>query len=173
MTGIILQQSSNPEAADLRVCSETDSLCSFHAQQQEADEWITLAFIQMQAMRKGERQSDQVAGSESFCPPQIQYVYDRCVLPRRGWFSSLLCHWWSLPCSWVSLWWVMVKQANATQGCSTAQLMIFEMPNGGRKKNPGKKRHLSTSNTPTAKLSSLLKAARNSNIQIAQEEIAS
>lgn len=67
------------------VCNESDSLllCSFPCPQQGADEWITLAFTQMLTFRqgheKGERQSDRVAGSESFCSLCSVYMVE-CVV---------------------------------------------------------------------------------------------
>lgn len=50
--------------------------------QQGADKWIALAFTQMLTFRQGhengERQSDQVAGGESFCSPWMFIV--ECVV---------------------------------------------------------------------------------------------
>lgn len=94
-----------------------------------------------QGHEKGERQSDQVAGSESFCSPEILCVYSSVLLranvtarERMGHFARLFtcwvcvsgCHCCSLPPPPGFLprngsvgkgVWMLVKQTNITQSC--------------------------------------------------------
>lgn len=116
----------------------------FPRSQQGADKWITLAFTQMLTFRqgheKGERQSDRVAASESFCSPRILCLW-RSVLLRANitarermahlsrlftcWVYVSGCHRCPLPpLPGLTLGmgqpvrvWMLVKQTNITQSC--------------------------------------------------------